>query len=146
VRHLEVVVGGEPDDGTGEDAEAGFTGIELLTAIEEGLVPDANAEERGTSGEAFPEGIQEVLLAQGMEAIVKGAHAGEDDALGMGEVGSSGDDADLGADLEQGLVDAAQVSGSVIDERKHGESLEGGPAEGNREERDGVDDSNPSRR
>lgn len=123
VGDFEVVLGGEADHRSGEDAQAGFPGLKLLTSFEEGLVSDANAEEWGASGEAFPERFQEFLVAQGMQTIVKGAHAGEDDALGMGKIGASGGDADLGADLEQGLMDAAQIAGSVIDERKHGGSL-----------------------
>lgn len=100
----------EPDDGAGEDAEALGAGVEFLASIEQGLVADADTEERTAAADEIAGGLEQFLASEGVDAVVEGTDAGEDNGLGVGEFVAVEDDADLGADGEQGFVDAAEVA------------------------------------
>jgi hypothetical protein len=110
----------EANDGAGEDAEAGGATIELGAAFEQGLVTDADPEERSAGLDELAAGIEQFLAAQGMDAIVEAADAGQDGGVGGFEFVGAGDEADVGVEESQGFLDAAQVTGPVIDERNHG--------------------------
>ena len=66
---------------------------------------------------------QQPCLSHGVDAIVEGAHAGQNHGAGLGHFFRAAGDAHVGADLEQGFVDAAQVAGAVIKESYHGPRL-----------------------
>lgn len=133
---LESGFGGEADDGSGEDAEAGGAGLELLAAVEECLVTDADAEEGAAAADEFAGGLEQFLPAQGVDAVIEGPDAGEHEAAGVGEFRAALDDTDGGADAAQGVVHAAEVAGAVIDQGDHRASVRCGGAKANPEARD----------
>ena len=110
---------GEADDAALEDAEAGGAGIEFLAVFKEGLVADANAEEGFAGADEIARGLEQFLFAEGVDAIVEGADAREDESGGIADFIGMLDEADGGTDLEERLVDAAQVSGAVIEQGNH---------------------------
>lgn len=107
----------EADDGTLEDAEAEGAGVEFLAPFKEGLVTDADAEERPAVGNPFLNASEEFLTAECVDAVVEGADAGQDDAGGAVESMDGIHALDVGTDGPEGLLDAADVSGAVIEER-----------------------------
>ena len=102
-----------------ENAEARRATVELLALLEQRLVADADAEERPARLDELARGLQQFLLSQGMDAIVKRAHAGQHDRARVVHPFGPLHDAHVRADLEQRLVDAAQVAGAVIEEGDH---------------------------
>ena len=109
----------ESDDGTLEDPEAEGAGVEFLAPFEEGLVADADAEERPAVVDPLLDATEEFLAAERVDAVVEGADAGQDDAGGLVEPMDGIHALDVGTDGPEGLLDAADVSGAVIEEREH---------------------------
>ena len=130
LRDLEPGAFGEADDAALEYAEAGGAGIEFLTILKQRLVADADAEEGFAGTDEIARGFKQFLFAEGIDAIVEGADAGEHKAGGIADLAGMLHEADGSADLEQRFVDAAQVSGAVIKQGKHDDSLSQGSAAG----------------
>src|SRR6185369_11228938 len=83
------------------------------------------------------------LLFERVDAIVERAYAGKNHGFGIGHFVRLLRDPHFSANLQQRLVDAAQVSGTIIEERNHAQSLRrdatvrnrlrtGGPGKGGR--------------
>ena len=109
----------EPDHGTAEDAEAEGAGVEFLAPFEEGLVTDADSEERAAVLDPGVDGAVEFLSLEGVEAVVEGPDARKDNPGSVFESVRGLESADVGTDGNQCFFDAADVSGAVIEEREH---------------------------
>ncbi len=102
-----------------EHAESRRATIELLAPLEQRLVTDANAEERPTGLDEFAGGLEQFLLAQRIDAVIKRTHAGQYNGPRVAHPLRALHDLHIRADLEQRLVDAAQVAGTVIKQSNH---------------------------
>ncbi len=110
---------GKPDHRAAEDAEAEGAGVELLAPFEEGLVADADSEERAAVLDPGVDGAVEFLPLKGVEAVIEGPDAREDNSGSVFESVRGLESADVGTDGNQCFFDAADISGAVIEEREH---------------------------
>ncbi len=101
-----------------EEAEAADAGG-LFTFLKEHLVADADAEEWATAGEPRFHRLPKAALAEAADAVAKGADAGEDDLFGAFDFGEVCGETHVSAVILQGVEDAANVAGAVVDECNH---------------------------
>ena len=95
-------------------------GVALLAVVEEHLEADADAEERDAVAlHPVAERGHEVLLDQRVDGGAGGAHAGEDDALGGGDLGRGRGQPGGQPQVRQGVQDARRVPGAVVDDVDH---------------------------
>jgi hypothetical protein len=69
-----------------EQTEALGVTVEFGAAFEEGLVSDADAEERLAGMDERAAGLDEILATEGVEAVVEASDAWEDDGARVAEV------------------------------------------------------------
>jgi hypothetical protein len=93
--------------------------MELFTSLEESLVSDAYPQERTISRDPGPNRIQEALPLHGVDAVIEGAHAGQNNPCGTDHGFRSACPHDLRTGLAEGLFHAADISGIVIEECDH---------------------------
>ena len=113
----------EADDLALEDAQPGGATVELLALLEQRLVADADAEERTAGLDELARGLQQRLLVERLDAIVERADARQHDGPRVGHFLGLPGDAHVCPDLEQRLVDAAQVAGAVVNQSNHGRRI-----------------------
>src|SRR6266496_619187 len=122
LRNLETVPVREAHDFTGKDAQTGRATVELFAPLEQSLIADADPEKRPAALDERARSFEQLLFPQSVDAIVEGAHAGQHHAArvfhGLGVL----DNANVPTHLEQRLVDAAQVAGTVVKQCDHGAS------------------------
>ena len=110
---------GEADNLALKHFQAGGAGIELFTAFEQGLITDADTEERFAGLDKFLGGTEQVLFAQGMDAIIERADPRQHEAAGIADLAGMLDQAHVGTHFQQRFMDAAQVSRTVIKQGNH---------------------------
>ena len=71
----------------------------------------------------MPGSFKQLLPLHGVDAIVESADAREDGGTGVGHLGRALRDSNVSADFEQRFMDAAQIAGTVVEERDHGVRL-----------------------
>ena len=109
----------EADDAAFEHAEAGGAGIEFVAPLKQRLIADADAEERFAGLDEIARGFEQFLFAEGVDAIVERADAGQHHRPRVADFRRRLHDAHVRADLEQRLLRAAQVAGAVIKQGNH---------------------------
>src|ERR1035441_10353886 len=77
LRNLQSVLFGKADDAALEDAQPGGAGIKLVAPFKQRLIADADAEERFAGLDEVARGLEQFLFAQGIDAIVERADAGQ---------------------------------------------------------------------
>ena len=108
------------DDFAFENSQSGGAGL-LNSSLfsNKRLIADADAEERFAGFDEFARGFEQFLFAQCVDAIVECADAGQHHRPRIADFIRRLHDAHVRADLEQRLVDAAQVAGAVIEQSNH---------------------------
>src|ERR1700744_1619385 len=114
LRDFQAIIIGEADDIAVKNTEASGAGIEFLAFVEQRLVTDTNSEEWFAGADEIARGFEQLLFAEGVDAIVKRAHAGKDKAAGIADLIGMLDETHIGPNLEKRFVDATQVAGAVI--------------------------------
>ena len=113
----------EPHDVAAKNSQPRRATIELLAPLEQRLIADTDAEERFAGLDEIARGFEQFLFAQSVDAVVERAHARQHDGRRVTHLGGALCQAHVRADLEQRLVDAAQVARTVIKQSNHVESL-----------------------
>ncbi len=119
LRDFQTVFNREADHAAGENAQAGGAGVEFFAAVKQRLVTDADTEKWFAGVDEVAGGFQQFLFAEGVDAVIEGADAGQDQAAGVADLFRFLHQADVGTHLEQRFVDAAQVAGTVIKQSNH---------------------------
>src|ERR1700694_290713 len=103
--------------GAGKDAQAG--GTVLGAPVEEQLHPQADPKEWDAVANGRNDRLVEAALSQAGHGRCRRTNPWKDDGLRVGQIlGSRGDRAG-GVETRQGILDAAQVAATVVDERDH---------------------------
>jgi hypothetical protein len=119
LRNLKPLLGGKPDDVSLEDSQSGGTAVELLTLLEERLVANADTQEWPPGSNELTRGFQQALPMKRIDAIIKSAYSRQDYSACMRHFGGVLYHVNGGANLQQRLLDAAQVSRTVIYQSYH---------------------------
>ena len=122
LRHLEMRFGSggvKSHHRSAEDTETQGAGIELLAAIEQRLIPDADPEEGLAGANPLHRGGAESLAVHGVHAVVERAHTGQHHGMGLSELVRGRHAAHIAASGGQGLFNAPDVSGAIIKKREH---------------------------
>lgn len=93
--------------------------IELFTALEEGLVSDANTQERLPSLNETLYALKQFLPAHGCDAVVKRPDTRKDRATRIFQCFGIARELHIGAHLAQRLLDTANVARAIIEKRYH---------------------------
>ena len=109
----------EADNAAGKNAKAGGTGIKFLAAFKQRLVADADAEKRFAGRDEIFRGLEQFLFAERVDAIVKRADAGQHEAARITDFFGVLHEPHVRANLEQRLMDTAQIAGAVIEKSNH---------------------------
>lgn len=117
MRHLHG--GFESNDRALKNPESCGTRIKFFASIEEGLISDTNPQKGSIGGDPCAHRIQKPLSFHGLNAVIKGADTGQDDALSAGQGLRSARSHHLRTRLTEGFFHAADVSGIVIEKRDH---------------------------
>ena len=102
-----------------EESEAGRATVELLAALEHGLIADADAEERFARRGKIPGSRKQLLPLHGIDAVVERAHAGQHHSGSLTYPVGRLHQFHLGTDEPQRLFHAAQVPGAVVQQGNH---------------------------
>ena len=108
-----------------KQAQTRRAGIKLFTPLEQGLVSDADAQERPPSLDELASGFQQFLPSERVDTIIERPNAGQYHGIGGLQFLPMLDDSDRGTDFLKRIVDASQVAGAVVDQRDHPESVLG---------------------
>jgi hypothetical protein len=93
----------------------------LVTNLKQKLQSEAYSQERLTSGNVVPNRINQIASPQLVHRIAKGPHTWQDElARGNDFLGLAGNPRLMTAALKA-LLNAAEVSHCVVDDRNHGE-------------------------
>ncbi len=82
----------------------------FLAGFEEDLESEADAKERFAGGNDVAQGLNQTTAFQFAHGVAEGAHAGQNNAIGVGQDFRAVSDFDLCADMLQCLADAEQVA------------------------------------
>lgn len=88
----------------------------LRAPVEHHLQPYANAQHRPRAGKPLTDDARPVYRPQPPHAGVEGAHPGHEEAVGLDGLLRVAGDGDLGADVFEGALRRAQVTGPVIEQ------------------------------
>ena len=113
----------EPHDAATKNTESRRATIELLAPLEQRLIAHADAEKRFAGLDEIARGFEQLLLAESVDAIVERANAGQHDGLRAAHPFRVLHDLHVCTDLEQRLVDAAQVARTVIKQSNHAHTV-----------------------
>ncbi len=91
-------------------------GAVLVAAVEEELHPQADAQEGAVGGDPAPDRLHEPAPSQPFHRGPGRTDAGHHEGVGAGQVRLPVRQDDLGAGRAQGLVDAHEVAGAVVDD------------------------------
>src|SRR5260221_9269245 len=123
LRDLQTGLFGEAHDPARENPQAGGATVEFVALLEQGLVADTNAEKRAAGADEFARGFEHFLFLKGVDAVVECADTGQHHGLRIGQFTGLAHDTNFSADLQQRLLDAAQVAGAVINQSNHAQSV-----------------------
>ena len=83
------------------------------------LIADADAEKRFAGRDEIFRGLEQFLFAERVDAIVKRADAGQHEAARITDFFGVLHEPHVRANLEQRLMDTAQIAGAVIEKSNH---------------------------
>src|SRR5258707_10596139 len=106
--------------------------VEFLAAFEQGLISDANPEKWPARADELTRRFEQRLFLHSMNAIVKCSDARQHDCSCIRHLARVLGDAYLCAHLEQRLMHAAQIAGTIIKQSNHANRLKGLPRRCNR--------------
>ncbi len=92
---------------------------EFLALREQQLQPQADAEERLTGCDGFPDRLDQPVLFQVGHAVGKGADARQDDMAGVRDRMAVTRDDGLVSDRFKGLLHAPEIPHAVVDDGNH---------------------------
>ena len=104
-----------------KNSESGGAGIEFLAPFKQRLIADADAEKRFAGLDEIARGFEQFLFAQGVDAIVERADAGQHHRAGIADLIRRCTMRTSAPTLSSDLWTLRKVAGAIIKQGNHGE-------------------------
>ncbi len=102
-----------------ENAQPGGATVEFLALFEQSLVTDADAQERSAGMDEVAARFEQFLFAQRVQAVIKRADARQHSGARLLQAGRFGHQPHIRVQETECLMNAAEVSGTVIQQCDH---------------------------
>ena len=110
---------GKADYLSWKNAESGGTAVEFVTLLKQCLIADTNAQEWPACFDICLGSLKQSLAVERVDAIVECADTRQYHAMAIANLFRSFDEDNIRSNFEQRFMNAAQVSGAIIDQGDH---------------------------